>query len=134
MSQLPSGDPRPNAETREFWEATREGRLLLGRCDACARVIWYPRAFCPACHSDSTSSFEASGAGTVYSYTVVRRGRGAWREVSPYVVAYVELDEGPRLLTNLVDVDPDAVEIDMRVSIRFDRSENGYGLARFAPA
>lgn len=131
MSRLPSADPRPDPETREFWDATREGRLLLRRCRDCGTVIWYPRPICPACHRGDTEWFEASGRGTVYSYTVVHRAFGPWREAVPYLVAYVELEEGPRILTNLVDVDPGRVAIGMPVALRFDPTPNGQGLPRF---
>jgi len=133
VSELPAPAPPVNIETEPFWAATAEGRLLLLRCDDCGAVIWYPRSICPNCRSSTTSWFEASGRGIVYSYTVVRRGQGRWREAAPYVVAYVELEEGPRLLTNIVDCDPDEVRIDMAVRVRFDPTGEGPALPRFVP-
>jgi len=133
MSELPAPAPPVNIETEPFWAATTEGRLLLLRCDDCSAVIWYPRSICPNCRSSATSWIEASGRGTIYSYTVVRRGQGRWREAAPYVVAYVELEEGPRLLTNVVDCDPDGVGIDMAVRVRFDPTGEGPCLPRFVP-
>ena len=130
MSTLPSADPRPDLDTREFWEATREGRLLLRRCRDCATVIWYPRPICPKCRGGDTEWFEASGRGSVYSYTLVHRSSGPWREAVPYFVAYVELEEGPRVLTNLVDTDPARVEIGMPVVLRFDSTEGGPEIGR----
>lgn len=102
---LPAPAPPVNPETRPFWTATTQGELLLKRCDDCAAVVWYPRAICPEC-TGTTSWFPASGRGTVYSFTVIRRG-GAYPGPGAYVLAYVELDEGPRILTNIVDSDPD---------------------------
>ena len=134
MSALPTPEPVPSLETDPFWEAAADGRLVLPRCDACDSVIWYPRRFCPVCHPSGVSWFEASGRGTVYSFTVVRKGRGPWGEVAPYVIAYVELDEGPRILTNLVEVDPESVVVGMAVSVVFDPTPEGRAIPRFAPA
>ena len=134
MSNLPTNAPPVTNETKEFWDATARGVFLLQRCDDCGVVIWYPRFLCPDCHRTNTSWFEASGKGTVYSYTVPHRGPGPWREVVPFVVAYVELEEGPRLLTNLVDVEPAAVEVGMAVEVTWDDTGEGRSLYRFRPA
>jgi uncharacterized OB-fold protein len=134
VSTLPVSAPVVSVETAEYWEATAEGRLLLKRCDACGHVIWYPRAICPDCHSTDTSWFEASGNGVVYSFTVNRRGDGPWKQSSPYVLAYVELDEGPRVMTNIVDCDVDTVAIGQRVTAVWDDTGQGSALLRFRPA
>jgi len=124
MSELPVGQPRPTPETERFFTAAAEGRLELPVCNACDLVIWYPRSFCPDCQTSEVTWTPMSGSGTVYSYTVTRGGVGGrWRAHLPFVVAYVQLDEGPIVLTNLVDTDPDAVHVDQRVSVVFDRSE-----------
>ena len=133
MSSLPAPAPPVTLESQPFWDAAAEGRLVLPRCDACTTVIWYPRAFCPACGSSSVGWIDAAGTGSVYSYTVVRKGQGAYRDAAPYVVAYVELDEGPRMMTNVVDCDPDAVAIGMRVEVTFDATDKGTALPRFRP-
>jgi uncharacterized OB-fold protein len=133
VSELPTIEPVPNAETEPFWAAAADGRLVLPRCDACATVVWYPRRWCPVCHHHGVSWFDATGHGTVYSFTVVRQAAGVWKDVVPYVIASVELDEGPRLLTNLVDVDPESVRVGDEVSVVFDRSPDGAGVPRFAP-
>ncbi|MEL7158996.1 MAG: OB-fold domain-containing protein, partial [Actinomycetota bacterium] len=111
MSDLPTRAPRTNEDSAPFWAATAEGRLTLQRCRSCETVIWWPRSLCPQCASFDLDWFTASGRGTVYSYTVVHRSQGrTWNEVTPYVLAYVELDEGPRLMTNIVGGDrPSAV-------------------------
>ena len=75
-SQLPVPAPEPTPETCTFWSATAQGRLLLARCVDCATVIWYPKTYCPACGCVSVSWDEASGRGTVYSFSVVYRGPG----------------------------------------------------------
>ena len=103
-SSLPTRAPKRSPETEEFWDGCAAGRFLLPRCDACGFLIWYPRLHCPECHSDAVSYIETSGFGTVYSYTVMTRAGGAFRDCVPYVFAMVELDEGPRLLTNVIGV------------------------------
>jgi uncharacterized OB-fold protein len=133
VTTLPTPKPVPNVETQPFWDATALGMLLLPRCDACGTVIWYPRTLCPVCHSTSVSWFEASGLGTIYTFTVARRGAGMWADAAPYVVASVELDEGPRMLTNIVDCDPESVEIGQRVQVVFHDTGEGTALPRFRP-
>ncbi len=132
---LPVPTPAVSAEAEEFWAATAEGRLLLRRCDDCGTVIWYPRAHCPACGSQRTSWTQASGKGTVYTFTVVHRSMlEGFRDALPYVIAYVELEEGPRVLTNVVDCDPASVEVGMPVSVVFHDTGTGRALFRFRPA
>lgn len=132
---LPAGAPAVSPETEEFWAATAEGKLLLRRCDDCGTVIWYPRSHCPACASFRTSWVEASGRATVYTFTVVHRSMvEGFRDALPYVIAYVELEEGPRVLTNIVDCDPESVEIGMPVSVVFVDTGEGNALFRFRPA
>ena len=132
MSELPTKAPRTNEDTAPFWAATGEGRLTLQRCSSCDTVVWWPRAVCPACSSFELDWFDASGRGHVYSYTVVHRSQGkAWNAVTPYVVAYVELDEGPRLMTNIVDCDPADVAVDAPVQVVWDTTDEGTALPRF---
>jgi uncharacterized protein len=131
---LPTRPAPTTIETAEFWSATGEGRLLLKRCDACSTVIWYPRNLCPACGSLETSWFEASGRGTIYTYTIVHKGNGPWAAHVPYIVAYVELEEGPRVMSNVVDVDPGAVEVGMPVEVVWNDTGEGSALYRFRPS
>ncbi|WP_067452053.1 Zn-ribbon domain-containing OB-fold protein [Actinomadura macra] len=138
-AQLPQAAITLADADETFWAATAEGRLLLTRCEPCATVIWYPRPFCPRCGGSDVTRFPASGAGTVYSYTVVRKARGEYRELTPYVVAYVELAEGPRILTNIVGCDPAEVHIGQLVTLVFDApapaadGDVGARLYRFHP-
>jgi uncharacterized OB-fold protein len=117
---LPARQPASSTEDGPFWQAAAEDRLVLPKCTSCGTFIWYPRGFCPKCHTSQVEWVEASGQGTVYSFTVGRRGIGEWAARSPFVIAYVELDEGPRVLTNIVGVDPDQVRIGARVSAVFE--------------
>ena len=134
---LPAPVPVVLPEIKKFWEATAEGRLLLPRCEDCEGVIWYPRPFCPQCGSLHVGWVEASGRGTVYSFTVNRRGQAdlpEYRTVGTYVLAYVQLEEGPRVMTNIVDCDPDTVKIGQAVSAVFHDTGQGTALLRFRPA
>jgi len=131
---VPKGAVSP--DNREHFEGLEQGRLLLPRCDRCSSVIWYPRHFCPACGSLEVSWFEASGRGTLHSFSIVRRGQGEYSEAALYVLAYVELEEGPRLLTNLL-VDPsefDRLAVGMPVEMAVERSEGVPPLLRFRSA
>jgi hypothetical protein len=134
MSSLPAPVPPADEGNADFWAATAERRLLLRRCDDCGTAIWYPRPYCPSCRSTSTTWFEASGRGTLYSYTVVRRGMGQFATHVPYVLAYVELEEGPRVMTNVVDCDPADVHIGMTLEVVWDDTGEGISLYRFRPA
>lgn len=134
MSELPAKAPTVNVETQRFWDATADGRIELPRCDDCGLVIWYPRAICPDCQSTALTWETMAGTGTVYSYTIARSGVGRrWREHLPFVVAYVRLDEGPTMLTNVVDCDPEAVTIGLPVAAVFDDTGEGSALVRFRP-
>ncbi len=134
---LPAPEPFVTPEIKPFWDATAEGRLLLPRCQDCQAVIWYPRPFCPECASTNIDWFQASGRGSVYSYTINRRGQAdlpEYRNAGVYVLAYVELEEGPRVLTNIVDCDPDSVRIGQSVEVVFHDTGQGTALPRFRPS
>jgi uncharacterized protein len=119
MTDLPASRPPFNEEARPFWEAAADGRLVVPVCDACGHHIWYPRSWCPVCGDEAVTWTEMSGRGTVYACTVVRKGMGPWAAAAPYVGAYVELEEGPRILTNVVTDAPDDVAIGMAVTAIF---------------
>lgn len=115
-------DPRPvpdvTPETERYWTAAAEGRLLLRECAACGLTYHYPRARCPDCLSDDVAWVEASGRGEVYTYSVAHRMEGWPDDDLPVVVAYVELAEGPRVMTN-VDADPGGVAVGTPVEVAF---------------
>jgi uncharacterized OB-fold protein len=102
-----------NAENQPFFDAAREGKLLLKRCNACKELHYYPRAVCPFCASDRTEWLPAKGTGKIYSYSVMRRVE------KPFAIAYVTLDEGVTMLTNLVDCDLDRIAIGTAVRVVF---------------
>ncbi|MDQ3811814.1 MAG: Zn-ribbon domain-containing OB-fold protein [Chloroflexota bacterium] len=133
---LPTPAPFVIPELKRFWDATSARQLLLPRCDDCGAVIWYPRPFCPECASVRVSWFEASGRGTVYSFTVNRRGQAdlpEYRDAGAYVLAYVELEEGPRVMTNIIECDPEGVRIGQQVQVVFHDTGQGTALVRFRP-
>src|SRR2546423_8794735 len=100
--------PPVSDETAPFWDATAEEKLVLPKCNNCGYIIWYPRQFCPECHTEGVTWIDATGRGTVYARSIVRSG-GVAKE--PSVAAYVGVDEGARLLTNSIDCDPDTGKV-----------------------
>jgi uncharacterized protein len=120
--------PQPNPETRAFWDGAAEGRLLLKKCLACGQVHYYPRALCPFCGSDRTEWQPSSGLGSIYSWSVIRRA-----EV-PYAIAYVTLEEGITMMTNIVGCDLDAIRIGQRVRVVFTPTDGGPPVPTFTPA
>jgi uncharacterized protein len=120
--------PQPNPETKAFWEGAAQGRLLIKKCLACQQVHYYPRAICPFCGSDRTEWQQASGRGSIYSWSVMRRA-----EV-PYAIAYVTLEEGVTMMTNIVDCDLDGIRIGQRVRVVFKPTEGGPPVPAFTPA
>jgi uncharacterized OB-fold protein len=131
---LPTPVPDVNPETTAFWDATASGTLLLPRCEHCDSIFWYPRAVCPSCGNLDVTWIPASGRGSVYSFTVIRRAVPPYAESAPFVVAYVELEEGLRILTNVVECEPDEVEIGMPVEVVFHDTGEERALYRFRPA
>lgn len=124
----PVPDPRMNPGDEPFFEATRAGRLMVKTCRACGAAHHYPRALCPVCFSDDLHWVEASGGGEIYSLSVMRRGGP-----SAYCIAYVTLDEGVTMLTNIVDCDLDALRIGDRVHLTFKPSVGGAAVPMFTP-
>ena len=122
MTWEPRPVPNVTPETAPFWKGAAKGRLLLSECQGCGLVYHYPRALCPDCFSEDVEWLDTDGAGEVYSYSVTRTMSGWPEEDLPLVVAYVELDEGPRLMTN-VDADPDVIGVGSRVTVQFEETE-----------
>lgn len=129
---LPVPDPSPSPFEEPFWAAAARGAFATVQCQDCASIIWYPRPFCPACSSTSVAWIDLSGRGHIYSFTTARKAMPPFGDAVPYVIAYVELDEGPRILTNIVEAPK--VEIGMPVEVTFQQSDHGYWMHRFRPA
>lgn len=127
--------PVPTPETIPFWDAALQGRLVLPRCSPCASFFFYPRPFCPVCGSDEIEWVEVSGRARLTSYIINHRPLPPHEPGVPQVIALVTLEEGPRLMTNIVDAnpDPEQLPLDMPLSVRFvPRGERA--LPVFAPA
>jgi uncharacterized protein len=126
--------PEITALHAPFWEALRRHELLVQQCSACTRLRFVPTELCPACYSASAGWKQVSGRGRVYTYTVVHRApTPVYQAEAPYALAYVELDEGPRVPARLVDVDPATVEVGMPVEVVFDDVAPDLTLYRFRP-
>lgn len=132
-------EPPTGVESAAFWEATRESRLLVQWCTSCERAVFYPRVFCPHC-SAGTDALEwraASGRATVYAAVVEHRPQAAGANFSggePYCVALVDLEEGVRMLTNVVGCPPDDVHCGMSVAVTWEPLSDGRRLPLFEPA
>jgi uncharacterized OB-fold protein len=126
--------PVANFQTQPFWDGCARGQLLLQKCGGCGAYRHPPAPICPACLSPKHEWVEASGKATVYTFVVVRetRTRG-WDQMVPYVTAVVTLEEGPRMLTNIVDIAPEDVKIDMPVQVTFADAEGDAKLPLFRP-
>jgi uncharacterized OB-fold protein len=126
--------PIPGPDDTPYWAALERGELVLQRCTACDTVRHPPRPRCGECAAAEHHWEPASGLGRVHSFTIVRHPPHPKLAGSvPYVVALIELDEGPRMISNVVGVEPDDVAIDQRVQVRFDQVAPGVVLPRFTP-
>ena len=129
MSQMERtySDPDVNMETGAYWERAKQGKLIVKTCKSCGKLHYYPRTICPHCLSNDTDWVEASGRGSIYTYSVMRR-----TEI-PYVIAYVTLEEGVTMLSNIVECDVDDVTVGQAVEVVFRDTEGGLALPVFRP-
>ena len=112
--------PQPDLDTQPFWDACREGRFLVRHCGGCGRDHYYPRSFCPSCWSEDVSWKEASGRATLYTYSVVHvNDLPPFGERVPYVAAVVDLEEGPRVMTNVEGVEFGDLAVGMALEVDF---------------
>ena len=129
--------PRPLSPelTRPFWEAAKRHELRMPRCTTCDYVFFYPRSECPRCLSTNLEWVQVSGRARLHSFTVVQQpANAAFRDDVPYVYAVVQLDEGPRLVSNIVQCDIDALRVDMPLEAVFDDVTPEWTLVKFKPA
>jgi uncharacterized OB-fold protein len=126
--------PKATPETKEFWDGVQAGELRLQKCNKCAKAYFPPRPFCPACGHREVTSFKASGKGFLYSYVIHHRPVPGF--TPPYSIAVVELEEGPRMMTNIVDCPqtPEALQLDMKVQVKFEKIDDKTTLPLFVPA
>ena len=120
--------PQPNTETQAYWDAAGKGELLIQKCNDTGKFFCYPRARSPFTLSDNVEWVEAKGTGTIYSFSVMKRAK------IPFAIAYVTLDEGVTMMTNIVDTDLDALAIGQNVKVVFKPTEDGPPVPMFTPA
>jgi uncharacterized OB-fold protein len=134
MSDSERALPRPTPETQEYWDAAAAGELRLQRCQSCSHTYFPPRPFCPACASRDVRSFAASGKATLYSYLIHHRAAPGF--TPPYAIAVVQLAEGPRMMTSIVDCPqtPEALVLDLPLEVTFQKLSDRITLPVFRPA
>lgn len=119
-------------ESRPFWEGCRAGKLMIQHCGDCGTWVFYPRALCTACHSDRLAWEQASGEGVIHTFTVAHRPAGpAFSDDTPYVVALIDLKEGPRMTSNIVGTAPEDVRIGQAVRVVFEQVTDEVTLPKF---
>ncbi|HEU5228175.1 MAG TPA: Zn-ribbon domain-containing OB-fold protein [Ktedonobacteraceae bacterium] len=122
-------------ESRPFWDGCRQGKLLLQYCGQCQRYQFYPRLYCMQCGAETPGWVESSGRGIIYSYTIIRQSKAPeFMHDTPYNIAIVQLEEGPRLMSNIVDVEPTNLRVDLPVQVVFDAVTENISIPRFRPA
>ncbi len=134
MTEYMKPIPEVSENAREYWNGCKAHRLLLPKCRACGTVFFFPNKFCPDCLSEDIEWIEAEGKGTVHTFSIVYRPPGpAFAPDVPYVVAIIELAEGPRMMSNIVDVEPEDVRIGMPVEVTFEDITGDISLPKFHP-
>jgi len=127
--------PTVEDETRPFWDAAAEGRLLIQRCNACDQWQYYPRPFCKRCWSEDLEWAEASGKGTIYTFSIVRRNDlPSFGDRVPYVPAIIDLEEGPRMMSEVVDAELESIEVGQAVVVDFREIDDELKRPVFRPA
>ncbi len=126
--------PTPNQETKPFWDACRKHELRVQRCKACKNTFFPPRNSCPHCLSQDFEWIKCSGKGKVYSFSVVHQNRSpGFKNEGPYVIAYITLDEGVQMLSNVIGCEPYSVKVEMPVEVVFEDATPDVSLPKFKP-
>ena len=125
--------PKPTPETQHYWDGARQGELRLQKCDSCHSIYFPPRPFCPDCGSREVSVVTATGRATLHSYVINHLSSPGFEP--PFAIAVVELEEGPRLMSNIVDCEqtPEALQLDMPLEVTFQKLSDGITLPQFRP-
>src|SRR5919106_3326418 len=130
--------PQPiTPEAKPYWDGLREGKLMLPRCQACGHAFFYPRVLCPRCRSRQIAWFQASGRGRLHAFGIGHQSfNKAFKMPAPYVLAMIEVEEGPRMMSNLINVaaDPKVIRCDMPVQVVFHRLTDELTVPLWEPA
>ena len=128
--------PVPTPETQFFWDKCKEHELWLQRCQTCQHVFFYPRMHCPECLSEDVPGFRASGKGTLWTYMINHRPVPGFEDDAPYAIAVVQLEEGPRMMSNIVGIEntPDNLVLDMPLEVVFEDATEEISIPKFKPA
>ena len=128
--------PVPTPETQFFWDKCKEHELWLQRCQACQHIFFYPRMHCPQCLSDEVPGFRASGKGTLWTYMINHRAVPGFEDDAPYAIAVVQLEEGPRMMSNIVGIEntPENLVLDMPLEVVFEDATEEISIPKFRPA
>lgn len=127
--------PLIRSDSKEYWAAAAENRFVVQRCKDCGKFQFYPRSLCHYCHSEGVEWVQPSGRATVHTYTqIFRPPTSAYADEVPYVLALVDLVEGPRMMTKIITEDPDSVEVGMDVEVTFEKIDEKITLPCFRPA
>lgn len=126
--------PVIDGDSKIYWESCKNNKLMIQKCEDCGQHIFYPRQLCPHCMSENLAWVESSGKGIIYSYTVVHRPRHpAFMDKVPYVVALITLEEGVRMMSNIINIDVDQVRCGMPVEVVFEPINDEITLPKFQP-
>lgn len=136
MSDYRKPLPEPTPETQHFWDGCRDGKLLLQRCKDTGKAYFPPRPFSPYTGSRDVEVFESSGKAKLFSYVINHRPAKGFEDEAPYAIAVIELEEGPRMMTNIVDCEqtPEALVLDMPLEVAFETATDEITLPKFRPA
>ena len=127
--------PVPTPETQFFWDKCKEHELWLQRCQTCQHVFFYPRLHCPQCLSDNVPGFRASGKGTLWTYMINHRPVPGFEDDAPYAIAVIQLEEGPRMMSNIVGIEntPENLVLDMALEVVFEDATEEISIPKFRP-
>jgi uncharacterized protein len=135
MAQYKKPLPQPTPVSKPFWDAAKRHELHIQHCNKCGVHVFYPREMCPECLAPDMAWVKVSGKGTLYSYTIAQAPtHHSFSEDVPYVIAIVELAEGPHLTTNITGCTPDTLKVGMPVVVAFDDVTPEMTLVKFRPA
>ena len=128
---IPASMIQQDSDSRPYWEGLAQGELRIQHCNVCSEAVFYPRSICPHCHANSLSWIVASGKGTIYSYTITHQGFGPFATDVPFVVAIVELEEGVRMMSRIVDTPRERIAVGAAVKVTFESVGDDFTLPYF---